>query len=380
MPQGTQKYLVLALRSLWLIALVFSVALFVHYLDPANSGYCSGRSGCEAVRRSGYSYFLGQTWLNLPLFGVLSFSAGVTLSWVPLPRVPRAKLLGLGAALGGVLAIVFVVLQAAVIGAFCWLCMVVDTAAILAGGVGVWLFVRRNVEQREPLRVWAGALISLALALAPIGLWQFRPSLPIPEGVAKLYVPGKINVVEFADFECPYCRTMHGIFTRLNREYGDRVNFHQLHMPLPGHAHAMRAATAAVCAEKMGKGHEMKDLLFTRALDDEAPLEHAKALGLDITEFERCLDSAAAARRVEQDKEIILNGGFRGLPTTFVGSQRIVGWRVYPAMKEAYEAALQADGGKGLELPPWLFLTLVGGFVVVVGVLGRQRANTLARE
>lgn len=379
MAHAIQKYLVALLRAFWLIALIFSVALFVHYLDPANSGFCSGRSGCEAVRRSEYSYLLGKTWLNLPLLGVVSFSAALTLTFVPMSTSLRARLLGVAATLGGAMALVFVILQAAVIGAFCWLCMVVDSAAIVAGGVGVWLFLRRNVEQREPLALWAGASLCVLLGLVPIGLWQLKPSLPIPPGVEKLYVAGKINVVEFADFECPYCRTMHAIFERLNKEYGDRVNFHQLHMPLPGHAHAMRAAAAAVCAENVGKGHEMADLLFTRTLNEEAPMKHAKALNLDLAEFERCMDSAKTLRRIEHDKEIILNGGFRGLPTTFVGQQRIVGWRVYPAMKEAYEAALASDGGRGLELPPWLFMSLVGALSVVIGVVGRARGNTLAR-
>jgi protein-disulfide isomerase len=377
MPSAVQKSLLTLLRVAWLVALVFSVALYVHYLDPANSGYCSGRSGCEAVRRSAYSYFLGQAWLNLPLLGVVSFSAAFTLSMVPLKRPLRSLLLGSAALLGGCLAAVFVGLQALVIDAYCWLCMVVDSSAIVAGVFGALLIAKRNVQQSEPLTPWATASIAGLLALAPVGLWQFRPGLPIPEGVAKLYVPGKINVVEFADFECPYCRTMHPILARLNREYGDRVNFHQLHMPLPGHPHSMSAAAAAVCAENVGKGHEMKDLLFTRALDERAPREHAQALGLDLETFDHCVNSAATVRRIEEDKEIILNGGFRGLPTTFVGDQRLVGWRVYPALKEAYEAAA-AGGGKGIVLPPWLFLTLVGATALGLGVLGRAGRNRLA--
>jgi uncharacterized membrane protein/predicted DsbA family dithiol-disulfide isomerase len=377
MLEPMQKYLVVALRLAWLIALIFSVALFVHYLDPANSGYCSGRSGCEAVRRSGFGYFFGQTWLNLPLIGVVAFSAALTLTFVSMPPRLSAWLLGGAAVLGGLAALGFVALQALVIGAYCWLCMVVDIAAIVAGVVGAMLLKYHQAEQRELLARWASAAVCGLLALAPVGLWQFKPSLPLPPGVEALYVPGKINVVEFADFECPYCRTMHRVFTRLNREYGDRVNFHQLHMPLPGHVHAMRAAAAAVCAENVGKGSEMKELLFTRSLDDDSPIKHAKTLNLDVVEFERCIDSAATAQRIERDKAIILNGGFRGLPTTFVGRQRIVGWRVYPAMKEAYEAAASGEDGR-FEMPPWLFLGVLGAAAVGLGIAGRVRRNSLA--
>jgi predicted DsbA family dithiol-disulfide isomerase len=142
----------------------------------------------------------------------------------------------------------------------------------------------------------------------------------------------------------------------------------------------MKAAAAAVCAENEGQGDEMKHRLFTRALNDEAPFLHARALGLDSAKFEACVDSSATLRRIEADKAILFEGGFRGLPTTFVGEQRIVGWRVYPAMKEAYELAAQKDGSRAFEIPQWLFITLIGAAAVGVGVAGRSRGNGLAES
>lgn len=378
MLDATKRNLLPLVRTAWLVALVFSVALYVHYVDPANSGFCSGRSGCEAVRRSGYAYFFGLTWFNLPLVGAACFVAALGLSLLPLPRESRPVVVGGAAALGGVVGIALVAVQWFQIEASCWLCMVVDGSAIVAGLLGaLWIGLRGEV-QREPFRLWAWWSILVLSALSPVGLWFWQPSPPVPDGVARLYEPGKINVVEFADFECPYCRTMHGIFNRLNREYGDRVNFHQLHFPLPGHPHAMRAAAAAVCAENAGHGEAMKHRLFTHPLNDEAPVSHAKALGLDVAEFETCIDSAATLRRIEADKAILMNANFRGLPTTFVGAQRVVGWRVYPAMKEAYELASAKDGGRGLEIPRWLFVAIVGSALAGIGVLGRIRGNGLA--
>lgn len=379
MPALYRRHLLTAIRLAWLVALVFSVALYVHYVDPANSGYCSGGSGCEAVRRSGFSYFLGKTWLNVPFIGVACFFGALTLSFLPLGASLRPRVLGAIAILGALVALVLIGVQWLQIGAACWLCMVVDVSALAAGSLATPWLLHPEQEQADPLAPWAWIGGGLLVALAPVGLWLFKPAPPIPDGVARLYQPGKINVVEFADFQCPYCRTMHGIFQRLNAEYGDRVNFHQLHMPLPGHEHAFRAAAAAVCAEERGKGDEMKHRLFTQSLSASAPLRHAQALGFDTDEFESCMDSAATSRRIEADKEILRQSGFRGLPTTFVGAQRIVGWRVYPAMKEAYELAARADGGRGVELPSWLFLGVVGAAVVAIGVTGRRPRNGLAK-
>lgn len=371
------KHYTLALfRALVLIALVFSVALYVHYLDPANSGFCSGRSGCEAVRHSEYSYLFGEPALNLPLVGVVSFSVLFTFSLLPMRAESRGKLLGACAALGALSAVAFIVIQAVVIDAFCWLCMVVDGSAIAAGICGAALWMQGNTPQRPVLNTWAWAAAAGVLVIAPIGSWQTRPGLAIPEGVSRLYQPGKINVVEFADFQCSYCRTMYRIFDRLNREYGERVNFHQLHMPLPGHGHSMTAASAAVCAEAQGKDAEMKRLLFTRALVDDFARKHAEELQLDMSAFEECLDSAATAQRIEADRTILREAGFTGLPTTFVGQQRIVGWRVYPAMKEAYEAALLDEAP--FSVPPIAYW--IGVAVALAGLswAGRSRGNGVA--
>jgi protein-disulfide isomerase/uncharacterized membrane protein len=367
-----QRWLLTSLRFFALVALVFSVALFVHYLDPANSGYCSGKSGCEAVRRSGYSYFFGLTYLNFPLLGVVSFSAVLTLSFVPMPVRLRAQLLGGAAVVGAVLALGFIGLQAFAIGAFCWLCMVVDSAAVIAGVCGALLFRYRDVAQREALKAWSLIAIGALFALAPIALWQTKPPPPIPPAVLALYQPGKINVVEFADYQCPYCRTMYTILKRLNREFGDKVNFHQLHMPLPNHEHALGAAAAAVCAERQGKGREMKDLLFTAHLDEDAAEQHASALALDLGQFRTCVKSSETSKRINDDKQILMKAEFRGLPTTFIGNQRIVGWRLYPALKEAYEAALRDSAP--LSLPNWLFWSLFSAVLLALAYLGRLGA------
>src|SRR3954451_11336090 len=114
-------------RSLWLVlcraavlvALAGSAALYVQYLDPADAAFCGLESGCEAVRKSGFSYF-GSRLLSMPLAGLVAYGAVFTASLF----APRSKLtLGLIMA-GGVAAVLLIGAQAFYVHAFCWLCLV----------------------------------------------------------------------------------------------------------------------------------------------------------------------------------------------------------------------------------------------------------------
>src|SRR6185503_6117111 len=89
--------------------------------------------------------------------------------------------------------------------------------------------------------------------------------------VRAVYEPGKINVVEFADFECPYCRALHPVLKRVIQDYpADRVHFVRKHVPLEMHELARPAARAAVCTEEQGKGEAMADALVQAELSEAA--------------------------------------------------------------------------------------------------------------
>src|SRR6185295_10178174 len=128
------------------VALLGSAALYVHYLDPADSDFCGLRSGCEAARQSGLSYFFGSAYISLPLFSVLAQLLLLALSLRRgRPRAEALRQSGLGAlwalpeltlfaaaGLGGILALSLISYQALVLGQYCWLCLVVDVSALLA--------------------------------------------------------------------------------------------------------------------------------------------------------------------------------------------------------------------------------------------------------
>ena len=264
------------------LALLASAALYVHYLDPADSDFCGLRSGCEAARRSGLSYFFGSPYISLPLFSMLAQIALLSLS---LRRgKDRARALG-------VLAVALIAYQGLVLGAFCWLCLVTDASVIGAALCALgWASAAREQEQLppSPLRPAAWFGIAAVLVAAPM-LWNgVRPETPVPASIRALYVPGKINVVEFADFECPFCRRLHAVLKPVLAEYGERVAFQRFMRPLEMHPHAELAARAGLCAAAQGKGEEMADRLFAITLSEESIA--AELRGVPLHHFGRGIE------------------------------------------------------------------------------------------
>ncbi len=137
-----------------------------------------------------------------------------------------------------------------------------------------------------------------------------RPVTPVPAGVQKLYLPGKINVVEFADYECPYCRRLHPELKAVIDSYPGQVNFTRLNLPLKSHEFAHGAARAQVCARAQGKGDEMADRLFSA--EDLRPSSNralAQELGVELTAYDHCISSGAADKIIEAESKILLDDG-----------------------------------------------------------------------
>ncbi|MCC6875975.1 MAG: thioredoxin domain-containing protein [Sandaracinaceae bacterium] len=134
----------------------------------------------------------------------------------------------------------------------------------------------------------------------------------------------QITIVEFSDFECPYCGRAHPILREVLRELEGRVRLVFFHFPLSGHEHAMPAARAAVAAGNQGKFWEMHDLLFEhqRQLEEEDLERYAQELGLDVGRFRADMQAAATQQRVEHDKTEGQRLGIESKPTFFVNGRR----------------------------------------------------------
>jgi protein-disulfide isomerase len=113
-----------------------------------------------------------------------------------------------------------------------------------------------------------------------------------------------ITLVEYGDYECPYCGEAYPITKALQKRLGDKLRFVFRNFPLnQAHPHAEHAAEAAEAAGAQGKFWEMHDLLYENqdALDDEDLLRYAKALHLDVPRFVKDMEEHRYADRVRED-------------------------------------------------------------------------------
>ena len=350
-----------------------SAALFVDYTNGVPT-FCGAQSGCAAVRASGFGYVMfGTLPLPVPVFGMVGFAI---LLGVALTRELR-RFLPFVAGVGGLAAVGLVVLQAVKIQRLCSLCVSVDTLGVLAAVCGL-LFWKGSgdVDEEYGLRRGAWATLGVLALLAPLGWPQVRPAPPVPSGVQKLYVPGKINVVEFADYECPFCRRLHPQLQAVIQSYPNQVNFTRLNLPLHSHEFARGAAQAQVCAREQGKGDQMADRLF--AADDlrpEANRALAHELGVELGAYDRCIASGQADRVIDAESKILLDDGLQGLPTTYVGANTIIGAQPEEIFRDAFDRAARGVGDHGLPPPAyWLSVLALAG---AISWVGRVRRATL---
>lgn len=134
----------------------------------------------------------------------------------------------------------------------------------------------------------------------------------------------EITIVEFSDFECPYCGRAHPVLQQVLRDFEGRVRLIFKHFPLSSHPHAMPAARAAVAAGNQGKFWEMHDLLFEhqRQLEEEDLERYAEQLELDVERFVADMQAAATQQQIDADKEEGQRLGVDGTPSFFVNGRR----------------------------------------------------------
>ena len=141
-------------------------------------------------------------------------------------------------------------------------------------------------------------------------------------------VTAPLTLVEYADFECPFCGRATGVVAEVRAHFGADLRYVMRHLPLPDvHPHAELAALAVEAAGAQGRFWEMHDLLFEHQgqLETEDLAGYASELGLDVERFLRDLDDEVHSDRIREDVRSAEASGARGTPTFFVGDQRHVG-------------------------------------------------------
>lgn len=241
-------------------------------------------------------------------------------------------------------------------------------AALSGIGFTVSLLIIGLAFESAKLRAEAtiGVLLSLVIATALgwvtfqlAARWHGETSAGLPTVLSRPVDPERdhivgpvdapLTLVEYADFECPFCAKATGVAREVREHYGDRLRYVFRHLTLPEvHPHAELAADAAEAAAAQGRFWEMNTMLFAHS--DELELQdlagYAGQLGLDVEEFLRDIDEQRHAARIREDVASAEASGARGTPTFFIGSQRHVGPWDAQSLIEALDAAPVPDAAQ----------------------------------
>jgi protein-disulfide isomerase len=135
-----------------------------------------------------------------------------------------------------------------------------------------------------------------------------------------------VTLVEFSDYQCPFCRQAHSTVQQVERKYGAKLRVVMKQYPLPGHPQARPAALAAIAAGQQGKYWEMHDKLFgSTQLDPETLERYARDLGLDVERWRRDQQDAKVAAIIGRDMDLGGAVGVTGTPAFFVNGRRLPG-------------------------------------------------------
>ncbi len=151
-----------------------------------------------------------------------------------------------------------------------------------------------------------------------------------------------VTIVEFSDFQCPFCSRAEGTVAQVMKAYDGKVRLVYRDFPLPAHDQAEKAAEAAHCADDQGKYWEMHEKLFAnqQALEPDKLKGYAKDLKLDQAKFDKCLDSGEKAKVVEENKKAGEKAGVTGTPAFFVNGYQLSGAQPFEEFKTLIDSEL----------------------------------------
>lgn len=191
--------------------------------------------------------------------------------------------------------------------------------------------ILEHLRQRRLEKARAAYLQSLRQgAKIAIRLSPPRAVIPLNDTGLRGRHDAPVILVEYADYECPYCQQIEPDLKKLEAEYRGKLSLAYKDVPLPMHSHAEKAAEAARCAGVQGKFWEYHDLLFETKESGVPELKrHARTLDLDPARFDKCLDSGEQADRVKSDLGEAQRLGLVGTPTFFING-RFLGSGISP--------------------------------------------------
>ncbi len=206
---------------------------------------------------------------------------------------------------------------------------------------------RQQRELQENLRKTlfadAGVLILLEPPRVTVAIRQGTPS----RGPAD----APVVLVEYTDYQCPYCNRVQPTITALMERYDGRIRHVFKNLPLPIHSQAQLAGEAALCAQDQGKYWEFHDWLFAnqRTMNRETMVAQAGELGMDAKLFESCIEQKTHAGTVSADAREARSFGITGTPGFLINGRVLSGAQPIEAFEVVIDEELEL---KGIEVPP----------------------------
>ena len=153
-----------------------------------------------------------------------------------------------------------------------------------------------------------------------------------------------VTIVEYSDFQCPYCRKAESTLQQIRTDYGPKVRIVYMDFPLNFHADAMDAALAARCAGEQGRFWAYHDALISGSAGLSIPAlkELAVSLSLHASTFDRCLDSRKYAGAIESDIAEGRQSGVSATPTFIIAGRSVSGTPTLPEFEKMVDAGLSA--------------------------------------
>jgi protein-disulfide isomerase len=152
-----------------------------------------------------------------------------------------------------------------------------------------------------------------------------------------------LTLVEYGDYQCPYCRAAYPVVKRLQKTLGKKLRFVFRNFPLTqAHPYALTAAQAAEAAALQGKFWEMHDLLFEEQALLKPEIIHSwgKRIGLDLKQFEDDIKESVVEKRIKEDRRSGIRSGVNGTPTFFINGIRYDGSHDYDSLLAGLESKL----------------------------------------
>ena len=222
-------------------------------------------------------------------------------------------------------------------------CRVKDTTCSWSKGLAAAMGDALRAGKNENDAIAAANATRWAHGPQPTKVLEDAVTIPVAGSPVKGPANAPVTLVEYSDFQCPYCFTAVGKLDAVLQAYPGKVKLIFKQFPLDTHSQAALAAAAAIAANQQGKFWPMHDALFAHRRDLSRPaiLEMARTVGLDVKKFQTDLDSPETKKTIARDTDDGDRAGVEGTPTVYIDGQKYNGSLELPAIRKFIDDELK---------------------------------------